>query len=67
VREALYWLKLTHDAVLPDNADVIGLVREADELVAILTTSIKTAKEREASSCREASAPQRSTIEWNRE
>jgi len=30
------------------DADLDALVREADELVAILTTSIKTAKQREA-------------------
>jgi hypothetical protein len=36
------------------NAEVDVLVREADELVAILTASIKTAKQREVTSCAEA-------------
>jgi hypothetical protein len=31
-----------------------ALVREADELVAILTSSIRTAKQRQATSCAEA-------------
>jgi four helix bundle protein len=54
MREALYWLRLIQDAELVVPADVDVLVREADELVAILTASIKTAKQREATSCAEA-------------
>jgi four helix bundle protein len=44
VREALYWLRLMGDAELVmDGLD--PLVQEADELVAILTSSIKTARQ----------------------
>ena len=51
VREALYWLQLTQEAALVVDGELDALVREADELVAILTSSIKTAKQREATSC----------------
>ena len=54
MREALYWLRLIQDAELVVSADVEALVREADELVAILTASIKTAKQRAETSCGEA-------------
>lgn len=54
VREALYWLQLTQEAALVVDAELDALVREADELVAILTSSIKTSKQREATSCSEA-------------
>src|SRR5215813_1396755 len=47
VREALYWLRLIKEADLIVSAELDALVREADELVAILTSSIKTAKQRE--------------------
>ena len=48
LREALYWLRLTEEALMADG-DLAALVREADELVAILTTSINTAKAHDAS------------------
>ena len=54
VREALYWLLLTKDAALLQSGDLDALVQEANELVAILTSSIKTAKHREATSCADA-------------
>lgn len=54
VREALYWLLLTQEAALVVDAELDALIREADELVAILTSSIRTAKQREATSCAEA-------------
>ncbi len=54
MREALYWLRLVQDAGLVVSGDVDALVQETDELVAILTSSIKTAKQREATSCGEA-------------
>jgi four helix bundle protein len=54
MREALYWLRLVQDADLVVSDDVDALVREADELIAILTASIKTAKQREVTSCGEA-------------
>ena len=53
LREALYWLRLTQEAALLVDGDLAALVREADELVAILTTSIKTAKQRDVTSCAE--------------
>ena len=53
LREALYWLQLTQEAALVDDSELDALVREADELVAILTSSIRTAKQREATSCAE--------------
>lgn len=54
VRESLYWLQLTQEAALVVDNELDALVREADELVAILTSSIKTAKQREVTSCGEA-------------
>ena len=45
LREALYWLELAQEAELLD-VSVEDLVREANELVAILTSSVKTAKYR---------------------
>ena len=50
VREALYWLRLAHEAEITASAELVPLIREADELVAILTASIKTAKRRELES-----------------
>ena len=43
LRESLYWLELAKEAEL-FTADIEPLVCEANELVAILTSSIKTAK-----------------------
>lgn len=43
LREALYWLGLAQEAEL-FSVDTEPLAREANELVAILTSSIKTAK-----------------------
>jgi four helix bundle protein len=53
MREALYWLRLVEDAGVVANAHVDALAREANELVAILTSSIRTAKQREVTSCGE--------------
>jgi four helix bundle protein len=52
LREALYWLRLAQDSDLVD-ASLGPLVQEADELIAILTTSIKTAKQRHEAQVRE--------------
>ena len=52
LREALYWLRLAQDASLV-GAPLDALVQEADELVAILTSSIKTARRRDESCARE--------------
>lgn len=54
MREALYWLRLVQDADLVIGEQLAALVREADELVAILTASINTARQREVTSCGEA-------------
>jgi len=54
VREALSWLQLSQEAALVVDTELDALVREADELVAILTSSIRTAKQRQATSCAEA-------------
>jgi four helix bundle protein len=54
MREALYWLRLVQDAEIVVGEQLADLVREADELVAILTASINTAKQREVTSCGEA-------------
>lgn len=53
LREALYWLQLTEEATLVVDGELPTLIREADELVAILTSSIRTAKQRDATSCAE--------------
>jgi four helix bundle protein len=49
VREALYWLKLVQDTELMVDGSVDVLVGEANELVAILSSSIRTARDRDAS------------------
>jgi len=48
VREALYWLRLAHEADLLTDGKTDDLINEADELVAILTASIRTARSRAA-------------------
>jgi four helix bundle protein len=42
--ESLFWLELMVDADLVTNSRVERLLKEADELTAIFTTSVKTAK-----------------------
>lgn len=54
LRESLYWLQLTQEAELLVDDELAALVREANELVAILTASIRTAKQRAVTSCAEA-------------
>ena len=44
MRESLYWLRLVQDAGLTDHP-LDALVQEADELVAILSASVKTARQ----------------------
>jgi four helix bundle protein len=46
VREMGYWLRLIEAAGYVENGSVATLVREADELIAILTASSKTAQRR---------------------
>ncbi len=47
MREALYWLRLAQEAEVVISPQVTVLTAEANELAAILTSSIKTARERE--------------------
>lgn len=47
VRESLYWLRLIREAELFDGS-VAELIDEANQLVAILTSSVRTAKRRAA-------------------
>jgi four helix bundle protein len=49
VREALYWLRLIEEAEMLDGS-LSQLIREADELVAILTSSVNTARSRQQTS-----------------
>ena len=53
LREALYGLRLTEEATLVADGELAALIREADELVAILTSSIRTATQRDVTSCAE--------------
>ncbi len=48
MREALYWLSLIDEAELVEGRDLSSTIGEADELVAILTSSVNTAKSRVA-------------------
>lgn len=50
LRESLYWLGLIERAQLTPSIDVSPLLREATELVAILMSSAKTAKDADAAS-----------------
>ena len=54
VRESMYWLELAREAELSSDCDreLEALVSEANELIAILTASIKTAKSRDADGAR---------------
>ncbi len=54
LREALYWVRLIDEAALVTDSELAALIREANELVAILTASIRTAKQRDVTSCAEA-------------
>jgi four helix bundle protein len=51
LREALYWLRPTEEAALVTDGELAALIREANELVAILTASFRTAKQRDVTSC----------------
>jgi len=48
MRESHYWLSLIDEDELLERHDIAALLCEADELVAILTASAKTAKARQA-------------------
>ncbi len=42
--ESIYWLKLFQEVLDPGKEETIMLIQEANELLAIIVTSIKTAK-----------------------
>lgn len=44
VRESVYWLRLVEESELASSAQLVPLIREGEELVAILRSSAKTAK-----------------------
>jgi four helix bundle protein len=46
MRESLYWLRLIEEGSLLDRSRIENLAREANELIAILKSSAKTAKSR---------------------
>jgi four helix bundle protein len=54
VRESLYWLRLA-DGELAQGAEIAALIREANELTAILTSSVKTARARARERAKSAS------------
>lgn len=45
LRESQYWLRLIDEAKLLESSALAPLIRESGELVAILTSSIRTAKQ----------------------
>jgi len=47
LRETLYWLRLIEQAALVTEGELVVLIQEANELIAILTASIRTAKQRD--------------------
>jgi four helix bundle protein len=49
IRESLYWLSLVEDAGLVQEGDLSSLIAETDELVAILTSCVNTARKRSQS------------------
>lgn len=53
LRETLYWLPLVQDTAVAAPRELATLIGEADELIAILTASIRTAKQRDADVSRE--------------
>lgn len=42
--EAIYWLELFQEVLIPNPREIKPLIKEANELLAIIVTSIKTAK-----------------------
>jgi four helix bundle protein len=60
-REVRYWLRLMVAAGVSDDRAVGPLLAESNELVAILTAVVRTARENAAASSRQASGPPRRT------
>jgi four helix bundle protein len=48
MRETLFWLRLYRDANSSSRPDILKLIDESNQLVAILTTIVKRARERKA-------------------
>jgi four helix bundle protein len=42
--ESIYWMELLHEAKMASEIQITDLMKEADEIVAILTASVKTAR-----------------------
>jgi four helix bundle protein len=42
--EAIYWLELFQEVLVPNPKEIKPLIKEANELLAIIVTSIKTAR-----------------------
>jgi len=57
LHEAAYWLELISDSGMLKSAEVQELLSEADELTAIIVTSMKSSKSRLYSSDRKAVVP----------
>ncbi len=64
IRESLYWLRLA-DPELMQGAEIASLIREANELSAILTSSIKTAKARSGKSSKIPAAHHAANRLWH--
>ena len=47
--ETVYWLEMALDSGLANEDTIAGLLKEANELTAIFTSSVKTAKKRASS------------------
>ena len=60
IRESLYWLRLIDGELLQDE-QLAPLIREARELSAILTTSVRTARMREKAERRADRSPNHRT------
>ena len=48
MRETLFWLRLYRDANSSSRTDILKLIDESNQLVAILTTIVKRAREKKA-------------------
>ena len=46
--ESIYWLELFQEVLAPNNPDIPLLIKESNQLLAIIVTSIKTARKNRA-------------------
>ena len=51
LEESVYWLELLHEGAIMIDPRVAWLAREADELIAILVSCVRTAKARRQQGC----------------